>query len=68
MGIGLLSLLTLFPLGALNMAQAIKDTRCAHAAANAAALARVVPRNARPPACAKTFLPALIAAGAWDAA
>src|SRR5262249_17300090 len=34
-GVGLLALLTLFPLGALNMAQAIKDDRTAHAAANA---------------------------------
>src|SRR5262245_47013908 len=34
-GIGLMALLTLFPLGALNMAQAIKDDRTAHAAANA---------------------------------
>lgn len=39
MAIGLLALLTLFPLGALSMAQAIKDGRTAQAAANAAALA-----------------------------
>jgi hypothetical protein len=39
MGIGLLSLLVLFPLGALNMAQAIKDDRIALVSANAAALA-----------------------------
>lgn len=39
MAIGLMTLLTLFPLGALSMAQAIKDTRAAHATANAAALA-----------------------------
>jgi hypothetical protein len=39
MGIGMLALLTLFPLGALNMAQAIKDSRAAHSAANAAAIA-----------------------------
>jgi type II secretory pathway pseudopilin PulG len=31
MGIGLLALLTLFPLGALRMAQAIQDERCAQA-------------------------------------
>jgi prepilin-type N-terminal cleavage/methylation domain-containing protein len=37
MSIGLLALLALFPLGAVNMAQAIKDTRTAHAAADAAA-------------------------------
>jgi hypothetical protein len=39
MGIGMLALLTLFPLGALNMAQAIKDSRAAHSSANAAAIA-----------------------------
>jgi type II secretory pathway pseudopilin PulG len=37
--IGLLALLALFPLGALSMAQAIKDSRTAHLAGNAAALA-----------------------------
>jgi hypothetical protein len=47
MGIGMLALLTLFPLGALSMAQAIQDSRAAHAAANAAALAeaRGIRRN-----------------------
>ncbi len=35
MAIGLLALLTLFPLGALSMAQAIKDDRSSHAAKNA---------------------------------
>lgn len=35
MAIGLLSLLTLFPLGALRMAEAIKDNRTSHAARNA---------------------------------
>src|SRR5262249_30557160 len=39
MGVGLLALLTLFPLGALTMAQAVKDQRCAEAAANAEAIA-----------------------------
>ena len=39
MGIGLLALLTLFPLGALRMAKAIQDERCAQAAANARAIA-----------------------------
>ena len=38
MGIGLLAVLTLFPLGALQMAQAIKDDRAGQAAANAIAL------------------------------
>jgi hypothetical protein len=39
MALGLLTLLTLFPLGALSMAQAIRDDRTAQAAANAAAIA-----------------------------
>src|SRR5207244_3446638 len=39
MGIGLIALLTLFPLGALRMDQAIQDDRCAHAATNADAMA-----------------------------
>ena len=38
MGIGLLALLTLFPLGALQMAQAIKDDRTGAVAARATAL------------------------------
>jgi hypothetical protein len=42
MAIGLMALLTLFPLGALNMAQAIKDDRTGTAAANAAGLARTL--------------------------
>lgn len=37
--IGALSLLVLFPLGALNMARAIRDDRCAQAGINATALA-----------------------------
>ncbi len=36
--IGLLALLALFPLGALDMYQAIKDSRCTLAAANASAI------------------------------
>ena len=39
-GIGLLALLTLFPLGALEMAQAIKDDRTSLAAKNAYSIAR----------------------------
>lgn len=39
MAIGLMTLLTLFPLGALSMAQAIQDSRAGQAAANAAAIA-----------------------------
>jgi hypothetical protein len=45
MALGLLTLLTLFPLGALSMAQAIQDDRAGHAAANAMALAAA--RNLR---------------------
>jgi prepilin-type N-terminal cleavage/methylation domain-containing protein len=41
MGIGLLSLLTLFPLGALHMAQAIHDDRCTNATLNARAFANM---------------------------
>ena len=41
MGVGLLALLVLFPLGALEMAQAIKDDRAAQTAANAVALSEV---------------------------
>src|SRR5262245_7466250 len=40
MGIGMLAILTLFPLGALSMARAVRDDRGATIAANAAALAR----------------------------
>jgi hypothetical protein len=36
--IGLLALLALFPVGALSMAKALKDSRCAQAAYNAAAI------------------------------
>src|SRR5262249_18309502 len=36
--VGLLALLALFPIGALNMYQAIKDSRCAQAAINANAV------------------------------
>jgi type II secretory pathway pseudopilin PulG len=39
MGIGMLALLTLFPLGALSMAQAIRDDRATHSAENAKAVA-----------------------------
>ena len=42
--IGLLALLALFPLGALTMAQAIKDDRTAHAAGNAAAVGESLPQ------------------------
>lgn len=41
-GLGLLAMLALFPLGALNMRQAIQDSRCAHASANASAMAEVL--------------------------
>jgi hypothetical protein len=45
MGIGLLALLVLFPLGAFNMAQALRADRCTQAALNAAAIARILPVN-----------------------
>jgi hypothetical protein len=41
MAIGMITLLTLFPLGLLSMAQAIKDDRTALAAASAAAIERI---------------------------
>src|SRR5262249_49492109 len=40
MALGLMALLTLFPLGLLQMAASIKDDQCARAAANAEANAR----------------------------
>jgi prepilin-type N-terminal cleavage/methylation domain-containing protein len=46
MGIGLLAILSLFPLGAVQMAQALKDQRAAEAAANSAAYARVIWKQA----------------------
>jgi type II secretory pathway pseudopilin PulG len=45
MGIGLIALLTLFPLGALSMARAIQDDRCTSAVKNAMAIATM--RNIR---------------------
>jgi type II secretory pathway pseudopilin PulG len=42
MGIGLLALLTLFPLGALNMQKAIQDSRVAQVAAGAQSLAEAL--------------------------
>jgi len=44
-GMGLMALMTLFPLGALNMSLAIKDDRASHAAANASAMLRTVWRR-----------------------
>jgi hypothetical protein len=41
-GLGLMALMTLFPLGALNMAEALKDDRCGHCAANATAILRTM--------------------------
>ena len=38
MGIGMLALSTLFPLGALRMQKAIQDQRCVEAAANASSV------------------------------
>jgi hypothetical protein len=42
MAIGMLSLLTLFPVGALSMAQALKDGRAAQAGVNAVGVAKVL--------------------------
>jgi hypothetical protein len=39
MAIGCLAILAMFPIGALNMTRSIKNDRCAHAAANARAIA-----------------------------
>lgn len=44
-GLGLMALMTLFPLGAMNMSQAIKDDRAQQAAANATATLRVLWRQ-----------------------
>lgn len=41
MGVGLLAILVLFPVGALKMAQAIRDDRAAHAGHQAAAVANM---------------------------
>lgn len=46
MGIGLMAILALFPLGAVQMAQALKDQRAAEAAANAASMARIIWKQA----------------------
>lgn len=43
--LGLMAILTLFPLGAAQMAQAIKDDRCAHAAHLATVEARILWRE-----------------------
>ncbi len=42
MGIGLLAIMTLFPLGLINYGQAMQDDRAAQAAANAAAIANMM--------------------------
>jgi len=42
LGIGLLAILTLFPLGALNMARAVREDRAAAIGGNAAALANAI--------------------------
>src|SRR5207249_9710307 len=53
MGIGLLAILALFPLGALKMAEGIRDDRVGHCAANARAIAiaRNIRVNATPDPC-----------------
>jgi hypothetical protein len=45
MGVGLMALLTLFPLGAISMAEGIRNDRAAHIAPSAAAIAKI--RNIR---------------------
>jgi len=47
MGIGCIAILTLFPLGALNMAQAFRDDRCTQSAYQADAYLRAYVRTAR---------------------
>jgi hypothetical protein len=42
MGIGLMAILSLFPLGAAQMAQALQDQRCSEAATTADAVARTI--------------------------
>ena len=46
MGLGLMGILSLFPLGAAQMAQALKDQRAAEAGANAAAVFRLAWKEA----------------------
>jgi hypothetical protein len=46
-GIGMISLMTLFPLGALTMTEAIKDGRSAQASANATAMAQLLDYSIR---------------------
>jgi prepilin-type N-terminal cleavage/methylation domain-containing protein len=41
-GVGLLALLTLFPLGALEMVQSVKDDRCGHIKHNVASIANML--------------------------
>jgi hypothetical protein len=48
MGIGLLAILTLFPLGALRMAQAIQDDRAGHIGASAASMAQALDLRSDP--------------------
>lgn len=47
------------------LAVAAAQGRADVAVASAGALARVTPRNAKPPASARTFLPSLVASGVW---
>ncbi len=55
-GVGLMALLTLFPLGALSMAQAVKDDRTGHAHANAQAIANA-PLYVDPSTTPPSYLP-----------
>jgi prepilin-type N-terminal cleavage/methylation domain-containing protein len=61
MGVGLLAILTLFPLGALSMARAVRDDRAAQFGANAASWASAIDlRNDQAVATALGTVPAAI--------
>jgi hypothetical protein len=66
MAIGLLALLTLFPIGAMSMAQAIKDDRCAQTASQADGLMRVQWRAAVLEAVRQGVIPTEMAFAAMD--
>jgi hypothetical protein len=61
--IGLLALLALFPIGAVSMAQAIKDGRCAQASINATATARF--QNLTSDSTVTGAFSSPVPAGAW---
>src|SRR4051794_3443448 len=57
-GVGLLALLTLFPLAALEMAASVKDDRCGHIKHNAFALANMLNLRNDPQVVAAMMNPA----------